>query len=45
MDDDEGSWTGGDPCEDVLIVASLKEDTVVVIFPEVDREKLADELA
>ena len=35
---------GGDPCGDVLVVASIKEDTMVVVFPEVVREKLADEL-
>lgn len=35
----------GDPCGDVLVVTSPKEDAIVVVFPKPDGEKLADELA
>lgn len=35
----------GGSCGDVLVVTSPKEDAMVVVLPELDGEKLADEFA
>ena len=45
MDDVEDGCPEGGPCEDTIVVTLPKEDAMIVVFPELDGEKLAVEFA